>query len=68
MRSKKKNCSRCLFDETIPNLILDKNHICKYCRKHDVLIKFYSQNEDIRAGNLNTLLKKVKKSSSRKKI
>ena len=67
MRSKKKNCSRCLFDETIPNLILDENHICKYCRKHDILIKFYSQNEDIRAGNLNTLLKKVKKASARKK-
>ena len=25
-----------------------------------MLIKFYSQNEDIRAGNLNTLLKRLK--------
>ena len=67
MTHKQINCSRCLFDETIPNLRLDKDHICKYCRKHDVLITFYSQDEDVRAKNLSVLVKKIKKAGVKRK-
>ena len=30
-------CSRCLYDETVPNILFDSNGVCNYCKMHDNL-------------------------------
>lgn len=34
-------CSRCLYDETIPNIVFDDHGVCNYCHLHDRLEKEY---------------------------
>ena len=30
-------CSRCLYDDTVPNILFDSNGACNYCKMHDNL-------------------------------
>jgi N-acetyl sugar amidotransferase len=41
-----KRCTRCLYDETVPNIVFDENGICNYCRIHDQLNKEYPTGEE----------------------
>lgn len=36
-----RRCSRCLYDETVPNITFDGNGICNYCKIHDNLNQEY---------------------------
>jgi N-acetyl sugar amidotransferase len=36
-----KRCSRCLYDETVSNIIFDENGVCNYCHIHDQLNQEY---------------------------
>lgn len=36
-----KRCSRCLYDETVPNITFDENGMCNYCKTHDRLCLEY---------------------------
>lgn len=41
-----KSCSRCLYDETVPNIIFDENGVCNYCHIHDQLNQEYPTGEE----------------------
>ncbi len=34
-------CTRCIFDETVPNIRFDENGVCNYCGLHDALERQY---------------------------
>ncbi|MFN8380551.1 MAG: N-acetyl sugar amidotransferase [Anaerolineales bacterium] len=36
-----KRCSRCLYDEKVPNIYFDENGVCNYCHTHDQLNREY---------------------------
>ncbi len=36
-----KRCSRCLYDETVPNIKFDENGVCNYCHMHDQMNQEY---------------------------
>ena len=36
-----RRCSRCLYDETVPNITFDGNGTCNYCKIHDNLNQEY---------------------------
>ncbi len=40
-----KRCSRCLYDETVPNICFDENGVCNYCYVHDQLNQEYPTGE-----------------------
>ena len=35
--SMSQRCSRCLYDDTLPNISFDVNGVCNYCHTHDQL-------------------------------
>lgn len=35
-------CSRCIYDDTVPNITFDQRGICNYCQIHDDLEALYS--------------------------
>jgi N-acetyl sugar amidotransferase len=41
-----KRCSRCLYDETVPNIRFDENGVCNYCYIHDQLNREYPTGEE----------------------
>lgn len=41
-----KRCSRCLYDETVPNIVFDENGVCNYCHIHDHLNLEYPTGEE----------------------
>jgi len=41
-----KRCSRCLYDETVPNIHFDQNGVCNYCHVHDQLNQEYPTGEE----------------------
>lgn len=41
-----KSCSRCLYDETVPNITFDENGVCNYCRIHDQMNQEYPTGEE----------------------
>lgn len=41
-----KTCSRCLYDETVPNIRFDENGVCNYCYIHDQLNREYPTGEE----------------------
>jgi hypothetical protein len=30
-------CSRCIYDDTVPNINFDDQGVCNYCRQNDAL-------------------------------
>jgi N-acetyl sugar amidotransferase len=40
-----KICSRCLYDETVPNIVFDASGVCNYCHIHDQLNQEYPTGE-----------------------
>lgn len=41
-----KRCSRCLYDETVPNIRFDENGVCNYCYIHDELNREYPTGDE----------------------
>lgn len=41
-----RRCTRCLYDETIPNIVFDENGVCNYCHIHDQLDGEYPTGEE----------------------
>jgi N-acetyl sugar amidotransferase len=42
----KRSCSRCLYDETIPNIMFDETGVCNYCQIHDQMDREYPTGVD----------------------
>jgi len=38
-------CSRCIYDERIPDITFDENGVCNYCHQYDMLEKEYPTGE-----------------------
>lgn len=43
MNSKNKICSRCILDQSVPEIVFDENGVCNYCKIHDILEEEYPQ-------------------------
>lgn len=41
-----KRCSRCLYDETVPNIHFDENGVCNYCHIHEQLDREYPTGDE----------------------
>jgi N-acetyl sugar amidotransferase len=55
-----KSCSRCLYDETVPNINFDENGVCNYCHVHDQLDQEYPTGEEGKR-RLNAIADKIRK-------
>ena len=55
-----KSCSRCLYDETVPNISFDENGVCNYCHIHDQLNQEYPTGEEGKR-RLNAIANKIRK-------
>ncbi|MFZ5909483.1 MAG: N-acetyl sugar amidotransferase [Chloroflexota bacterium] len=55
-----RRCTRCLYDETIPNIIFDENGVCNYCHIHDQLDREYPTGEEGRR-RLEAIVEKIRK-------
>jgi tRNA(Ile)-lysidine synthase TilS/MesJ len=42
----KERCSRCIYDDTVPNIEFDENGVCNYCHTHDQLELEYPTGEE----------------------
>lgn len=60
-----KQCKRCLLDTTVPSIKFDENGICNFCHSHDKLLKFYSQEENVRKNKFDTLIADIKKNKQK---
>lgn len=54
-------CKRCLMDETAASVVFDDEGVCNYCRKHDLLLTSYPQDENERRRRLDHLLGEIKR-------
>ena len=61
-----KECSRCLYNSTIPEISFDKSGVCIYCKMHDAMDKRYPLNND-GEKNFENLIKKIKSKGKNKK-
>ncbi len=59
-------CTRCIYDEKVPNILFNNLGVCNYCIQHDELEKEYPIDE---RGDekLNILVNQIKKAGSNKK-
>jgi N-acetyl sugar amidotransferase len=60
-----KRCSRCLYDESVPNISFDENGVCNYCHVHDQLNQEYPTGEEGKK-HLEALAEKIRKEGRRK--
>lgn len=59
MASCGKVCSRCVMDETAPDIRFDENGVCQYCHIHDGLMDIYGRGEDAH-NKFETIIQKIK--------
>jgi len=55
-----KSCSRCLYDETIPNIAFDDSGVCNYCHIHDQMDQEYPTGEEGKR-RLQAMARKIRK-------
>lgn len=41
LKVEKQICTRCIYDETVPNIVFDEDGVCSYCHQKDVLEQEY---------------------------
>lgn len=42
-------CIRCVMDSTIPNISFDRNGLCNYCHKYDIVAQRHLTNQNLQA-------------------
>lgn len=62
----KVRCSRCLYDETVPNIAFDSEGICNYCKTHDQLNREYPVGDE-GYQKLRLIADNIKKENKNKK-
>lgn len=53
-------CTRCIYDDSIPNIEFDKDGVCNYCHQVDALSKEYGVGKKRGVDKLNSIIKKIK--------
>ncbi len=64
---KYKICSRCIYDERMPNITFDKDNVCNYCRMVESLVKQYGTGQDKGMDTLNGILEEIRRKGKKKK-
>ncbi|MCG3171071.1 MAG: hypothetical protein CALGDGBN_02644 [Pseudomonadales bacterium] len=59
-------CSRCIYDESVPNIAYDEEGVCSYCRQIDALEKEYPTGEEGEA-RLRRMIDEIKVAGRGKK-
>ncbi len=59
-------CARCLYDETLPNIVFDENGVCNYCHISDQLNNDYPTGEEGRR-RLQAIADQIRKNGRGKK-
>lgn len=62
-----KICSRCIYDERVPNIDFDEKGVCNYCRQVDDLDKVYHPGKPEGIASLNKMIEEIKQAGKRKK-
>ena len=67
MSENKKICSKCIYDENIPNISFSSNGICNYCDQIEFLKTKFGTGERKGKELLNILINNIKKEGKHKK-
>lgn len=67
LKSIKVRCRRCLYDETVPNIVYDAEGVCNYCKTHDQLEQEYPAG-DAGRKKLHQIAAQIKKENARKEF
>lgn len=59
-------CTRCIFDTSIPGVSFDEQGVCNFCKIHDVLDKIYPLSSDGKQ-QFDKLIEKIKRDGKNKK-
>jgi N-acetyl sugar amidotransferase len=60
-------CTRCIYDETVPNITFDEKGICNYCYQIDDMERIYHTGTTQAKQNLQKMIEQVKKDGKGKK-
>lgn len=60
-------CTRCVQDETVPEIWFDKNGVCNYCHLHDELCEIFP-NDEKGTQKLNRIVENIKQQSKNKEF
>jgi len=60
-------CSRCIYDESVPNISFDSEGVCNYCRMIETFKEEYQTGKPEGKQKLNAILEKIKKAGKGKK-
>lgn len=66
MKQVKRRCTRCLYDDSVPNIAFDSDGVCNYCKTHDQLNRDYPMG-DAGYNRLKLIAEDVKKENRRNK-
>ena len=55
-----KICSRCIYDETVPNISFDEQGVCNYCKMIDGLNEEYKPGTEEARSKFQQILEKIK--------
>jgi len=61
MNEKMAICSRCIFDDTVPDITFDNQGVCNYCKMHEILDKKYPIESPAQEQTLNRVIERIKK-------
>jgi len=62
----KLRCSRCLYDESVPNISFDERGVCNYCKTHDQLNQDYPTG-DVGYRKMKEIAAQIKQAGRKKK-
>ncbi|MEZ5017529.1 MAG: N-acetyl sugar amidotransferase [Flavipsychrobacter sp.] len=60
-------CSRCIYDERVPNIVFDDKGVCNYCLMMDTLQEEYKTGTEEGIAAFNEILEQIKKEGKGKK-
>ena len=59
-------CSRCLYDDSIPDIVFDENEVCNFCHQYSALEKEYPTDQE-GEEKLLKIVNKIKKVGKNKR-
>ena len=62
-----KTCTRCIYDETITDIVFDNEGVCNYCRQVDSLSIEYGTGTEVGLKKLHSVISEIKKDGKNKK-
>lgn len=66
--NQKKICTRCIYDEDVPNIVFDEDGVCHFCKLHDMLELQYPNTGQKGKESFDALIASIKASGKGKKF